>query len=355
MWDSETMENTHMDNVKQLIDTFNDLGSQRIPFLFILDFDLQRPLIYTLDALSQDTDILYKVGIQTNAKKHQEPFIQNIFFHKYPLSYSTYLKAFTYVKNAIIQGDSFLVNLTLPTPVETNLSLSDIFYLSEAKYKLYVKDQFVLFSPETFIEIIDGRIYSYPMKGTIDASIENAAECILSDQKEMAEHVTIVDLIRNDLSMEARNVKVDTFRYIDEIDTLGGKLLQVSSQISGVLPEGYHRRLGEIVISMLPAGSITGAPKPKTVEIIQQAEGYDRGYYTGVFGIFDGWDLKSAVMIRFIEKNGNELFYKSGGGITAMSEPEKEYQELIQKVYVPFVRKYQNISTENLQPSLPRR
>jgi len=343
-----------MKNVEQLIDTFNDFGSKRIPFLFILDFDLQQPLIYPLDALSQDTDILYQVGAHTNAHKYPEPFIENIFFHKYPLSYPTYLKAFTHVKNAIIQGDSFLVNLTLPTPVESNLSIRDIFYLSEAKYKLYVKDQFVLFSPETFVEIIDGRIYSYPMKGTIDASIEHAAERILSDQKEMAEHVTIVDLIRNDLSIEAQKVKVDKFRYIDEIDTSGGKLLQVSSQISGVLPKDYNSRLGEILMSMLPAGSITGAPKPKTVEIIREAEGYDRGYYTGVFGIFDGWDLKSAVMIRFIEQNGNKLFYKSGGGITAMSEPEKEYQELIQKVYVPLVRKYQNISTGNLQPILPR-
>jgi len=86
---------------------------------------------------------------------------------------------------------------------------------------------------------------------------------------------------------------------------------------------------------MLPAGSITGAPKKKTVEIIQKAEGYDRGYYTGIFGHFDGRDLDSAVAIRFIEKQGEELIFKSGGGITFQSDWKKEYDEMQKKVYVP--------------------
>ena len=86
---------------------------------------------------------------------------------------------------------------------------------------------------------------------------------------------------------------------------------------------------------MLPAGSITGAPKQKTVKIIRETEGYDRGYYTGVFGIFDGRDLDSCVLIRFIENIEGQLVYKSGGGITFQSDPWKEYNEMIKKVYVP--------------------
>ena len=88
----------------------------------------------------------------------------------------------------------------------------------------------------------------------------------------------------------------------------------------------------------MPAGSISGAPKEKTVQIIQQAENQPRGYYTGVFGIFDGESLQSAVAIRFIEQTDNGLVFRSGGGITVQSDVQEEYRELIQKVYVPLQR-----------------
>jgi para-aminobenzoate synthetase component 1 len=93
--------------------------------------------------------------------------------------------------------------------------------------------------------------------------------------------------------------------------------------------------LGDILFALLPAGSICGAPKQKTLEIIEHAEGYDRGFYTGICGWFDGENLNSAVMIRFVEQQGDKLIFKSGGGITSRSELIKEYQELNQKVYVP--------------------
>ena len=87
---------------------------------------------------------------------------------------------------------------------------------------------------------------------------------------------------------------------------------------------------------LLPAGSISGAPKEKTVQIIQQAEGEKRGYYTGIFGYFDGNNLESAVAIRYIEKNEQgEMLFRSGGGITSQSSLEEEYQEILEKVYVP--------------------
>jgi para-aminobenzoate synthetase component 1 len=175
------------------------------------------------------------------------------------------------------------------------------------------------------------------MKGTIDAAIDNAAETILNDKKEYAEHCTIVDLIRNDLSMVAKDVFVERFRYIDKIKTHEKELLQVSSKISGQLGTNFHERVGDIIFGLLPAGSVSGAPKEKTVEIIKTAEGYERGYYTGVFGYFDGNTLDSGVMIRFIENINGQLYYKSGGGITVYSKSELEYQELIDKVYVPLV------------------
>ena len=93
--------------------------------------------------------------------------------------------------------------------------------------------------------------------------------------------------------------------------------------------------LGDILFRLLPAGSICGAPKKKTVEIIRKVEGYERGFYTGVFGYFDGQNLDSAVAIRYIERQEDQLVFKSGGGITFMSDWEKEYDEMQKKVYVP--------------------
>ena len=173
------------------------------------------------------------------------------------------------------------------------------------------------------------------MKGTIDAALPNAAQIILNDVKEAAEHATIVDLIRNDLSMVADKVWVESYRYLDTLSTNQKTLLQVSSEVAGLMPKDWRETLGTWLFKLLPAGSISGAPKPRTLDIIQQAEGYERGYYTGITGIFDGKNLDSGVLIRFIEKKDNHLLFKSGGGITARSEVNSEYQEVIDKVYLP--------------------
>jgi len=118
-------------------------------------------------------------------------------------------------------------------------------------------------------------------------------------------------------------------------------LLQVSSEIKGNLPDDYNAHIGEILFRLLPAGSVTGAPKNKTVEIICKTETYERGYYTGVFGVFDGKNMDSAVMIRFIEKTADGYVYKSGGGITAFSNLKDEYNEMLKKIYVPVNRKHE--------------
>jgi para-aminobenzoate synthetase component 1 len=227
------------------------------------------------------------------------------------------------------------LNLTQPTPVECNYSLEEIFTISVAPFKLYLKNKLVVFSPERFISIRGRTISSNPMKGTMDAAVPGAYSMLVSDPKEDAEHNTIVDLIRNDLSMVAESVRVKRFKYIEKIRTHQGELLQMSSEITGKLPSDYRESLGEILFRLLPAGSICGAPKKKTVEIILNTEGYNRGFYTGVFGYFDGKNLASAVAIRFLEKQEEQLVFKSGGGITFQSDWRKEYDEMQKKVYVP--------------------
>ena len=133
----------------------------------------------------------------------------------------------------------------------------------------------------------------------------------MSDKKEAAEHATIVDLIRNDLSRVAEHVRVDKYRYIDVLHTNKGNILQASSEMSGKLPTDYQKHIGNILNAMLPAGSITGAPKDKTMEIIHEAEGYDRGFYTGIMGIYNNGELNSAVMIRFLENDGQGTYFKA--------------------------------------------
>lgn len=311
----------------------NRLAAQHEPFLFILDFDLKAPLIFTL-AEAESRGILFEINGQRNFQP-VFPTKKAIQFEKQPISFSDYRKGFDNVMRHIRHGNSFLTNLTFPTPVKTNLSFEEIFHRSRAPYKLLLPEKCVVFSPEIFVKVTDGKISSYPMKGTIDAAIPDAANRILNDRKETAEHNTIVDLLRNDLSMVAKDIHVSRFRYIDEVQTHEKTLLQVSSEISGKLPSDYHSNIGTIIATLLPAGSISGAPKQKTIEIIKESEIDNRGYYTGVFGFFDGQNLDSAVMIRYIEQKNNQMIFRSGGGITVFSEPEKEYQEMIDKVYVP--------------------
>ncbi|MEI6091452.1 MAG: aminodeoxychorismate synthase component I [bacterium] len=315
----------------------NELGNERVPFLFIIDFLSKTPIVLSLNQIIRH-EILYSLNGETNVDLAEFKLpATNLMFDLTPISYDYYERCYQKIQSEIAYGNTYLLNLTFPTEIGMNWSLRDVFDNSKAKYKLLYKDQFTVFSPETFIKISDGRIYSYPMKGTIDGEIPDAESIILADEKETAEHFTIVDLIRNDLNMVATEVKVDKFRYIDKLLTDQGSILQVSSQISGKMEADWQSKIGEIIFKLLPAGSISGAPKERTVEIIQNTEEYERGYYTGIMGIFTGDTLDSGVMIRFIEKTDEGFVFKSGGGITSKSDVIKEYNELIQKIYVPII------------------
>ena len=393
---------------QEIIDKINRLASQDEPFLFVINYQGDKAFIRQLSDINPEECLFDFEGrgnssdeMKNNSEKiaeisekiaEEEISKEEISWQIAPPLYEDYERSFDIVKNNIMAGNSYLTNLTCKVPVSCNLPLEDIFNQAKGKYKLllrrkrnqaedkaqqkeeesqnkadkmeeefqnktYPKEEnieeisnpFVCFSPETFVRIKNGRIYSYPMKGTLDASLPDAEKQLMEDRKEAAEHATIVDLIRNDLSRVAENVGVDKYRYIDVLHTNKGDILQTSSEISGRLPEDYRQHLGEILDAQLPAGSITGAPKDKTMQIIQEAEGYDRGFYTGIMGIYDQGELNSAVMIRFIEEevfpskteNGmnsevsRELYFKAGGGITSKSDCRKEYEEVIQKIYLP--------------------
>ena len=396
---------------QEIIDKINRLASQEEPFLFVINYQGDKAFIRLLSDINpeeclfdfegrrnfpeaKNENLKEKISEEISEKENSSETTWQI----EPPLYDDYERSFNIVKSNIWAGNSYLTNLTCKVPVSCNLSLESIFHRAKGKYKLLLRktkiqteeeahlkeeeevhlkeeeevhlkeeeeaqnkahlkeenieenlNPFVCFSPETFVRIKGGRIYSYPMKGTLDASLPDAEKQLMEDEKEAAEHATIVDLIRNDLSRVAEDVRVDKYRYIDVLHTNKGDILQTSSEISGRLPEDYRNHLGEILDAQLPAGSITGAPKDKTMQIIQEAEGYDRGFYTGIMGIYDQSELNSAVMIRFIEeevfpsKTGEEknseasrkLYFKAGGGITSKSDCRKEYEEVIQKIYLP--------------------
>ena len=317
----------------------NFYGINGIKFLFIVDFEMKFPVIMEL-ADTEKHNIKYFIdgtggfnGYKYNMLEKNKLKIQ-----KNPVKFEVYEKAFNKVVKHEKAGNSYLVNLTFKNPVKINLDLPEIFYKSRSKYKLYFKNsfqEFVLFSPETFINITGGKIFTYPIKGTIDAGIPNAKEILAKDKKERAEHLTVVDLMRNDLNTVCKDVRVNRFCFMETVKTNFGELLQMTSEIEGKIKPELSKRFGDILCGLLPAGSICGAPKRKTLEIIKETELEERGYYTGVFGIYDGETFKSSVMIRFIEKTKEGFFYRSGGGITVYSDVKKEYDEMIKKIYIP--------------------
>jgi para-aminobenzoate synthetase component 1 len=310
-----------------MFDTITHYASQGTPFLFYTNFKGSIAKVYRLDELETH-------GIEYAIKALQKPHY-TVALKKNPVSFEKYKVKFDHLISEIKNGNTYLANLTQPTLIECNLNLKEIFDIANADYKLHVKEQFVCFSPEPFIIIENNTIKTFPMKGTIDASISNADSLILNNEKEMAEHIMVVDLLRNDLSRVAKEVKVDKFRYLQKIKAGDKELLHVSSEISGKLQENWKDSLGTIIKNLLPAGSISGTPKINTVKILQEIEAYDREFFSGVFGVFDGNSLQTSVMIRFIEKNDGKLIYKSGGGITLESDVRLEYQELQDKIYIP--------------------
>ena len=312
-------------NLKELLNLY---GKKKEPFFFIANYNNTEYEVHPLNKLP--TNI--KFDLSTNKKYHEH----TTRLKKTHITFDKYSKKFQLLKNEIINGNTYLANLTSKTKIETDLTLDEIYIRANAKFKLYFKNKFVCFSPERFCEIKNDTIYTYPMKGTIDAQIPNAQEIILKDKKELAEHIMIVDLLRNDLSIVSKKVKVENFRYSENIKAGDKELIQISSKISGELENDWESHIGDIITSLLPAGSITGTPKKKTVELLEKIENYDRGYFTGIFGVYDGKKFDSSVIIRYIEKDFNNNFiYKSGGGITSDSCVKKEYREMCDKVYIP--------------------
>lgn len=220
------------------------------------------------------------------------------------------------------RGDEFNVYRALrsinPSPY--------LFFFDFGNFKIFGS------SPEAQIQIKNGEAHIYPIAGTFkrtgnDAEDAALAEKLAKDEKENAEHVMLVDLARNDLSRSAGQVQVEVFKEVQYYS----HVIHLVSKVSGKL-EGGARAL-QVAADTFPAGTLSGAPKPMALSLINQYEPGPRGFYGGCIGFlgFDG-SFNHAIMIRtFISKN-NELVFQAGAGVVAKSTPESELQEVNNKV-----------------------
>jgi anthranilate synthase component 1 len=188
-------------------------------------------------------------------------------------------------------------------------------------------------SPETHCRIDeDRRVYIDPIAGTTrrtgnPADDRRAAQALLDDPKENAEHVMLVDLARNDLSRNCRDVRVDFFKETQ----LYSHVIHLVSRVSGTL-EAAARPI-RAFIDTFPAGTLSGAPKVRAMQLISELEPHNRGAYGGCIG-FIGLDgtLNQAITIRTFVSRNNTLWFQAGGGIVAMSDEENELQEVNNKL-----------------------
>ena len=256
------------------------------------------------------------------------------------ISKESYVAAIARIKEQLAAGNTYQVNFTDRVAFNSPLHPAQVFSTLSAQqhvaYSAFLNIDgraIVSLSPELFFETQGDRIVTRPMKGTMPRGLdladdERMANLLRNDEKNRSEHVMIVDLLRNDLGRICRSgsVEVKDPFSVERYDTLH----QMTSTVVGNLRPGMT--FYDIFRGLFPSGSITGAPKHRTMQIIQELERRCRGVYTGAIG-FIGPNRSSAfnVAIRTLVMQGGEVSMGVGGGIVADSKPDDEYRECLLK------------------------
>lgn len=220
------------------------------------------------------------------------------------------------------KGDEFNVYRTLrsinPSPY--------LFYFDYGNFKIFGS------SPEAQLIVKDGKAEIHPIAGTYkrtgnDEQDAKLAKKLTQDTKENSEHIMLVDLARNDLSRNGHNVQVETYReiqYFSHVIHLVSKVTAHKKKDSTTL---------KIVADTFPAGTLSGAPKHRAMQLIEQYEKTSRAYYGGAIGLMDfNGNFNHAIMIRTFLSQNHTLYYQAGGGLVAASNPESELQEVYNKL-----------------------
>jgi anthranilate synthase component 1 len=188
-------------------------------------------------------------------------------------------------------------------------------------------------SPETLLSLKNNNLSTFPIAGTCprgetDEEDEILKTELLQNEKELAEHNMLVDLGRNDLGKisEFGSVKVEEYLKVLKFS----HVTHISSKVVGRLKDGLDQF--DAISAVLPAGTLSGAPKIRACEIINELEGYKRGIYGGAIGYIDfAGNMDMCIAIRFAVKKNNKIYVQAGAGIVADSIPEKEYVECVNK------------------------
>jgi anthranilate synthase component I len=187
-------------------------------------------------------------------------------------------------------------------------------------------------SPESQLIIKKGKAIVHPIAGTFkrtgnDLVDQERANELLNDAKENAEHVMLVDLARNDLSTVCSNVKLEHYRQIKYYSHVIHMVSEVTADVQ------KNANPFEVLFKTFPAGTLSGAPKFRAMQLINEYEPADRGFYGGAIGFvgFDG-SCNHAIMIRTMLSRNNTLFLQAGAGIVAASQPENELEEVNNKL-----------------------
>lgn len=220
------------------------------------------------------------------------------------------------------KGDEFNVYRALrsinPSPY--------LFYFDYGSFRLFGS------SPESQIEVHGGKAYINPIAGTFkrtgeDVKDQELARKLSKDEKENAEHIMLVDLARNDLSRTTSKVTVEKYKDIQ----FYSHVIHMVSKVSGILPEDANTV--KIMAESFPAGTLSGAPKYKAMELIDKYEDKRRGYFGGAIGnIRLNGDINHAIMIRSFMSKNNKLYYQAGAGIVSESDKRSELNEVGNKL-----------------------
>ncbi|MBQ3388122.1 MAG: anthranilate synthase component I family protein [Thermoguttaceae bacterium] len=243
-------------------------------------------------------------------------------------------------RHYIYEGDIFQAVLSNRLTAEAEGSLLDTYRLLRMKnpspYMFYVSSDNVEIagsSPETLVKLEDGVLHTFPLAGTRPrgknpAEDKALEEALLADPKELAEHNMLVDLGRNDLGRLSQFGTVEVEKYLS-IERYS-HVMHIGSTVRGrIRPD---KDAVDAIASVLPAGTLSGAPKIRACEIINELEGCKRGIYGGAIGYIDfTGNMDTCIAIRLAFKKNGKVFIRSGAGIVADSVPEREYQECLNK------------------------
>ncbi len=243
-------------------------------------------------------------------------------------------------KNYIREGDIFQVVLSNRIEADISGSLFDTYRVlrttNPSPYMFYFSSNDIEIagaSPETLVKLTDKTLFTFPLAGTRprgkteEEDLELEKE-LLADEKELAEHNMLVDLGRNDIGRisEIGSVKVEKYLSIERFS----HVMHIGSTVSGTLRNGLDSLAA--IDSILPAGTLSGAPKLRACEIINELENNKRGIYGGAIGYVDlSGNIDTCISIRIAFARNNKVFIRSGAGIVADSVPEKEFEESLNK------------------------